>query len=390
MTDGRKLIIIGGTGVFGRRLARHVITHGANVVDEVIVTSRNERKAKALAKDLALDSNGRGVRGIGMDVRTSLQSVLTSERPWAIVDCSGPFQSANHNVPRLAIESRAHVLDLADARDYLLGYHDALNHLAKANGVVGLAGASSTPALSGAVVRELVRGWTRIDTINLAIVPGGRSEVGQSVLQAVLSYAGQPVPIWRGGQLQRTNGWTDARMIGVRGLGKRRVATAETVDAERLGARYNVANDVTFSAGLESVAEQRGLELLARLRASGLLPNLTAFARPLHAMRRLTRLTTGDSGGMVVQAFGLNQAGEDCRATWTLLAKDGSGLHVPVLAAAAALRRLAQGNVQFGARLADEALTLDDILAEASPYPITTHSECETIGASQRKLAVPA
>ena len=373
-TRKRRLLVIGGTGVFGRRLASHLVLHCADAIDELVVTSRNAESAVALADELFL-ADGPNVRGIGLDVHTSLGEVLTKERPWAVVDCSSPFQNANHDVPRAVMEHGAHVIDLADARDYLLNYETALSRAAKANAVVGIAGASSTPALSGAVVRDLVSDWKRVDAIELSIVPGGRSEVGQSVLEAVLSYVGEPVPVWRGGRLDHVVGWSEPRAIDVHGLGRRRVATVETVDAERLGNRYRVSDDVTFSAGLESFAEQHGLELLAKLRAWKLIPDPTGLARILHSVRRLTRWATEDRGGMTIEVRGTNAEGRECRATWTLLATDGCGPQVPVLATAAAIRRLACDAIVPGAYVADDVLSLNDILAEAEPYPITTYNE---------------
>ena len=386
----RKVLLIGGTGVFGRRLAEHIVTYCADIVAELVVTSRLSESASSVADQLAFVSKGPAVHGIALDTRTTLANVLATERPSVVVDCSGPFQSSSYDVPKTAMEHRAHALDLADARSYLLNYGSALDGIEKQNGVVGVAGASSTPALSGAVVRELVLNWSHVRAIDLAIVPGGRSEVGRSVLEAVLSYAGRSVPVWRHGSLQHIAGWTEARTITVRGLGARRVATVETADAERLGARYDVSGDVTFSAGLESSAEQRGLEIIAFLRARKLLPDVTPLAGLLHYARKLTRWTTGDSGGMVVTARGIDNRGQSCVATWTLLAHEGSGPQVPILAAAATLRRLAKGCAEAGANLADDILTLQDILAEAQFYPITTHVERKVLALPSVETPVPA
>ena len=207
-------------------------------------------------------------------------------------------------------------------------------------------------------------------------MPGGRSEVGRAVLEAVLSYAGRPVPVWRKGQLATTPGWIGARRIELPGLGARRVAPVGTIDAERLGPALGVTDRVSFRAGLESMPEQLGLEALARLRRRGLIGDPRRIARPLRALRRVTRLVTSDSGGMILTAAGL-RAGPDgretpCGASWTLVARRGDGPQVPTLAAAAALRALARGDLAPGARLADEDLPLDWIEAEMAPYAIET------------------
>ena len=367
----KRVLVIGATGMFGQRLARHIAAHGPDV--ELIVTSRSRARAERLAREI-------GATGVALDTRRNLPKVLWDLHPFAAVDCSGPFQGMDHATARAVVARGTHAIDLADARDYLLGYRDALDRPARENGVAALAGASSTPALSGAVARRLVEGWTRVDTLDFAIVPGGRSEVGPAVLEAVTSYAGRPVPTWRDGALTTTTGWRGGRSIDVEGLGRRRVADVETVDAERLGPLFAVRDRVTFAAGLEAGVEQRGLEALAALRARGRVGDVRPLLPLLRAGRRLTRLFTGDCGGMVVRAQGVAH-GRSVARSWTLVARDDDGPQVPTLAAAAALRALVEGRVAPGARLADEALTLDAIMAEARPYRIETRLDGDDVAA---------
>ena len=355
----KRVLVIGATGVFGERLARHLAAHHPFALT---LTSRSHGRVGPLAHEL-------GAQAAALDTRRGLDAVLRTVRPWAVVDCSGPFQSASHAVARAAIGAGAHALDLADAREYLLGYHDALDGPAHERGVAALGGASSTPGLSGAVARSLTAGWDAVNDLDIAIVPGGRGAVGRSVLRAVLSYAGRPVPQWRDGRPAEATGWRGGRTIRVPGLGPRRIADVETVDAERLGPLLAVRGSVRFGAGLESFAEQRGLEALAWLRAHG-LPLPRALVPLLHRARDLTRLTTGDRGGMVVRARGMRE-GRRVEARWTLVAERGDGLQVPTLPAAAALRALAEGRIAPGARLADEVLTPADIEREARPYAIS-------------------
>ena len=68
--------------------------------------------------------------------------------PWLVIDASGPFQSASYDLARATLDLGAHWIDLADARDYLMGFEAALDPIARRKGLVARAGASSTPALS--------------------------------------------------------------------------------------------------------------------------------------------------------------------------------------------------------------------------------------------------
>ncbi|MEM7491438.1 MAG: saccharopine dehydrogenase, partial [Pseudomonadota bacterium] len=293
----KRVLVVGATGVFGGRLARHLARHGPAM--DLLVSSRDGPRADALAAEI-------GATGLALHTGHGLAERLRTLRCFAVIDCSGPFQRLSHGTARAAVASGAHAIDLADARDYLLGYSAALDDAARAQGVAALAGASSTPALSGAVARALTAGWSRVDMLDIAITPGGRSEIGRAALEAVISCVGRDVPVWRDGRVADTTGWGDATVVDMPGLGRRRVAAVETVDAEHLGPKLGVRTRVTFRAGLESAAEQHGLELLARLRRWGWLGDPAPLLPLLLAGRRITRLPTGDHGGMRVGARGID------------------------------------------------------------------------------------
>lgn len=372
----RRVVLIGATGVFGRRLARHLSRMDGI---DLVLTSRSREKAQTLAQELAAGARV-PVSSAGLDRDRELVASLAALKPWLVIDASGPFQQQGYEVPTAALLLGAHVVDLADARGYLTGYGPQLDALAKQRGLVALAGASSTPALSAAAARELSEGWERLDSIDIAITPGGRSEVGPSVIAAILSYAGKPVPVWCEGELQAIPAWGVGEVIDMPGLGLRRVAPVETVDAETLGPGLCVRSRVSFSAGLEASIEQWGLALLAWLRRRGWVAELAPLVPFLVKARRITRLWTSDRGGMRVAISGIDGKGRPRRAYWSLLAENDDGPQVPVLAAAAAVRALMEDTIVPGARSAAEALDLAMIEIEMAPYAISTSQDERAVG----------
>ncbi len=363
----RRIVVLGGTGIFGRRLARHLLGF-ENI--ELILTSRSRSAAETAASELGTTKIP--VTGEALDTRSGFTEGLRNLKPWAVIDCSGPFQNSNHDISKTILSAGAHAIDIGDARDYLLGYSAALDETARAHSVTGLAGASSTPALSSAVVDKLTKDWAQVDAIDICITPGGKSEVGRSVIEAIMSYAGLEISVWRNGRIEAAEGWIGSRVVIMPGLGKRRVAPVETADSNILGPKHAVRLRVTFSAGLESSLEQWGMEVLARLRRAGIINNLSPLIPLLLALRRATRLITSDEGGMLVELKGVDADGIPVKRNWSLLAKQDHGPFVPVMAAAAALRLLLAGKVESGARLAAQELTLTDIEAEWQPYDITS------------------
>ncbi|MEO0393835.1 MAG: saccharopine dehydrogenase NADP-binding domain-containing protein [Pseudomonadota bacterium] len=378
--QSKTVLIIGATGVFGRRLATHLSEHHQDL--NLILTSRNADRAETLAQHLRQQNDGesnRTVIGVAFDRADDVAGFLSAHQPWAVVDCTGPFQRADYHLAEAAINQGCHVIDLADASDYLESYHPALDKRARAQGVVAIAGASSTPALSGAVIAKLTAGWQQVQDLQIAITPGGRSEVGQAVIEAVLSYAGQPVTIWQRGKRDQALGWRDGQMMTIPGLGRRRVALVETADATLWGQRCWVEGDVRFYAGLESRLEQYGLEALAWLRArdwlSKWMSNPERLAPWLKKARRGTRLFTSNRGGMVVRATGRDRLGQARTARWSLVADQDHGPNVPVMAAIASLEKLANAPPKPGAYLAHEVLSLSDIEAPMASYAIVTKTE---------------
>lgn len=376
----RRIVLIGATGFFGQRLAQRL----AALDDvELIVTSRAEARAKEVAQALGGDSKITA-SAFSRDDASSIARLKTLS-PWLVIDASGPFQSASYDLARVAIGLGSHWIDLADARDYLLNFGAALDRIARDNGVVARTGASSTPALSMAVVEDLTSGWQRVDSVDIAIMPGGAGDVGEAVIRAILSYAGCAISSFDEGAPSELTGWGSVRHVKVDRLGTRYLSPVETADAALMRRRFAVTSRVSFGAGLESRVEQFGLFGLAQLRRLGMISSLE-FLAPLLAMaRRATRLFASDRGGMIVDCSGLDNRGRQISARWFLYAEKGEGPDVPVLPAVALTRALLRGEGKAGAAIA--ALPLEDIQAEMSP-PSLLVSRSSRVGGTHSLLAL--
>jgi hypothetical protein len=375
----RKVLLIGATGNFGKRLA-HNLARIPGIA--LVVASRSLPKAAALAADITKAFPGFAVSPVALDRDRDLPKQLAGIEPWLVVDASGPFQHADYRVPLCALNTGAHFMDIADGRDYLSGFASALGKAATAKGLVALAGVSSTPALSSAVVAALTKDWRRIDTVDIAITPDGTGDVGAAAVEGVLSYAGQSIPQFRHGALTTVPGWMRSHVIDVPRLGKRRVAPVETIDAELFPAAFGVRSRVAFFAGLESPLEMGGLRVMAWLRAHRVLPSLKPVVAALVKARAITRLTSGLSGGMVVDVTGVDANGSWTASQWSLLAERGQGLNVPGLPIAAALRILLSGSFMPGARTVCGDIPLDAIEAEFRPLAISVSRRLQTLAQS--------
>ncbi|MFM9864038.1 MAG: DUF4166 domain-containing protein, partial [Micropepsaceae bacterium] len=101
--------------------------------------------------------------------------------------------------------------------------------------------------------------------------------------------------------------------------------------------------------------------------------SLEPFAELLHAATAWFRRFGSDKGGMIVEAVGLDAAGERTRARWTLVAAAGDGPNIPALPALALARALAADTVaKRGASACVGLITLDAFTKEFSRFEIST------------------
>jgi hypothetical protein len=186
-----KVLIIGGYGTFGGRLAQLLADEDRLTL---VIAGRSQAKAaafcahlqaKATAVPLAFDRDG------------EIEPQLRQAAPDIVVDATGPFQSYGtdpYRVVKAAIALRINYLDLADSSDFVKGITQFDAH-ARGCGLFALTGVSSFPVLTAAVTRRLARGMARIDTVTGGIAPSPHADVGLNVIRAIASYAGRPVQI---------------------------------------------------------------------------------------------------------------------------------------------------------------------------------------------------
>lgn len=336
------VLLVGATGAFGERLAEGLVR--ANI--GVIGVARDKARLDALAQRLGPLFKAHAMDRTGLTAETLGSLREHTAGLFAVADASGPFQSSDYALPRAAIGAGLHYVDLADARDFVRDIRALNDDAAKAN-VAVLAGASSTPAISHAVLDTLVADARTVTSVDVSIVPGNRAPRGLSVVRAILSTLGQPVRVFRNGEWRQDRGWGLGKTIDLPGLGRRNVALCETPDLDLLVERYRPTTHAIFHAGLELGILHDGVRALGLLVRAGLLQSLAPFARPLRWCADLFKPFGSDRGGMQVDALVIDASGTRKRKQWTLIAEAGDGPYIPTLPALAALKMLARNELTW-------------------------------------------
>ena len=347
-----RVLVLGGYGGFGARLSRRLAADGWTV----IVAGRSEAKAQAFGQTLP------GAEAAAADRNDDLAPVFTSAGPDLVIDAAGPFQGSSYRVAEACIAAGIHYFDLADASRFVCEFGQ-LDAAAKTANVVAISGASTLPALSSAVVAHLAEGIERIDRVDMTLSAAGATTASLSVAQAVLSYAGQVVPVWRGQRLDTACGAREMRRIryAVEGTPplRRLISLADVPDLLHLPERLPGRPAVIFRAGNDSALQMRVLALLARLVRLGLIKSLRPWASALAWVQRRLAFLASDRSAMNVTIDG-QLGGMPFRRSWTLIAGRGDGPEIPVMAAQLLARKLREGTLAAGARDAGGLLSLTE------------------------------
>lgn len=347
-----RILVLGGYGGFGSAIVDRLRCDG----HEVLVAGRSLARAKRFCGERP------GLIPLRID-RRDIGVALADYRPHAVIDASGPFQVMDHTVPRACINARIPYCDIADSTAYVcdIGLLDAQ---AKQAGVPVLAGASSVPALSGAVIRELAQGMTHVTAVEMAISASNRASAGPAVAEAILSQVGQQFAVRSGMAEGPAFGWQDGHRItfaapGVAALANRTVYLVDVPDVRLVPDRLPGTPQVTFRAGTELAFQNRVLWLLSWLVRWRMVASLAPLGRWIGPLQRLTARLGGARSAMVVRLFGIAD-GRRVERRWTLIAERGDGPRIPALTAPVLIRQILAGLVASGARDAGQALDLAD------------------------------
>lgn len=201
-----KTLVLGGYGNFGARICRALAT---DPHIELLVAGRDLARARRLA-----DSLGGRAGAVSIDFNAAgFAERLHALGVGLLVHAAGPFQQQSYAVALAAARAGAHYIDLADGRRFVCDFPQALDHAFRSAGRVGISGASTVPALSSAIVEHLCMHWRAIDVVDICIAPAQTAPRGKATLAAVLSYCGEPIRIWRGGQWTQAAGWATPERV---------------------------------------------------------------------------------------------------------------------------------------------------------------------------------
>lgn len=351
------VLVIGGYGFFGRRIATEL---AKNPSLRVLLAGRNGERARTAAAALGLAAEN----ALGLDAASPrFADELRARGVNTVIHTAGPFQGQDYRVAEAAVRAGCHYIDLADGRLFVGGI-SALDAAARERGVTVLSGASSIPALSSAVVDRYRPAFAELHSIRAGISSGARAP-GLATVQGVFGYCGRPIRRLEAGRWTETHGWLDLkRHVFPDPVGSRLLGSCDVPDLDLFPARYPGVTTVTFHAGFASSAGHLVVWACAGLVKAGLMTSMAPLAGPLNLVSRWLEPVISDKGGMFVQMEGLDHAGRPLTKRWWLIAERNDGPYVPCGASLALVNKLAAGKaLPAGARPCMGDLTVEEYLA---------------------------
>lgn len=347
MSDRYPILVLGGYGVFGSRICRRLAVDPAI---RLIIAGRSGGKAEALAAAIGSETPGADATGVALDMEDDLADALRRHKPKLLIHTVGPFQSQDYRVAETCIDLGIHYLDLADDRAFVTGFavHDAA---ARKRKTLAVSGASTLPGLSSAVVESLRPDFATMKRLAIGIAPGNRAPRGLAVVEAILSYAGKPMPRWADGRWTQTRGWQDMHRRGIQGptigaLGPRWFAACDVPDLALFPDRHPELEDVAFHAGLELPLLHFGLWGVSWPVRFGLVRHLETAAPLFKRVADGFERFGTDRGGMFVEISGEDTDGDPLTRCWQLIAGAGHGPWIPCIPAVILARKLANGEIK--------------------------------------------
>jgi hypothetical protein len=261
-----RILILGGYGVFGGRLAELLF----DLPDlELIICGRDYSRAEAFC---ARHKGQARVRPLALD-RADIAAGLHAQRPDLVVDASGPFQNYGTNCYRVilaCIDAGIDYLDFADAADFVFGVPQ-FDAQAKDAGIFILSGISSFPVLTAAVLREMAKTMD-IVSVKGGIAPSPYAGIGLNVMRAVVSYAGAPVKLRRHGVQSHGIGLAESMRFTIAVPGRLplrniRFSLVDVPDLQVIPPEHPSMTDIWMGAGPVPEVLHRMLNLLAKARA---------------------------------------------------------------------------------------------------------------------------
>lgn len=260
---GGDVLVVGGYGVVGRRVAAHL---APLFPGRVVIAGRDGGRAQETCTSL-----GHGTRSRGLDVNDAGQISRALQGVGTIMAC---VAQAEPRLLRAAVAGGLAYTDIAPRLAFWRGARE-LHEQAWQSGARVLLGAGLSPGVSNLMARKLAGLAGEVESIETSILLSLGDEYGADSLQHVLESLKQPFELFRHGKYESVLPFGDGERVIFPGIGSRMAYVFPWSDVvyypQTLGARTAIGRlaleppwlnrllQRLVQTGTPSWLEQRGL-----------------------------------------------------------------------------------------------------------------------------------
>ena len=201
MSRPAEILVVGGSGVAGRRIAAHLVSRFPG---RVVIAGRDERRAASACREL-----GHGARPRRIDVNDPASIGPALESVGTVMTCVAQRE------PHLLHMSIARGLAYTDIAPRLAFWQRAeeLSAEARRTGARVLLGAGLSPGISNMMAQRLAAALGRVERIETAILLSLGDEYGPDSLNHVLEAVTQPLSVFEDGRRREALPFSEGRRI---------------------------------------------------------------------------------------------------------------------------------------------------------------------------------
>jgi hypothetical protein len=300
-----------------------------------------------------------------------LPDLLRAQKINLVIHLAGPFQGQDHTVAEACLEAEAAYIDLADGRDFVAKF-STLDATAREKGIPLVTGASTLPAFSSAIVDGMLENFSQLCGIDYGICAGVKSGLGLATLQAVLSYCGKPYSVLNDGKRVTIFGLARARHHDFPPpVNRRYIVDCDIPDHDLFPARYATLREMDFGSSIDVPGLARMLSLMSGCVRKGLVRDWNGLSILIEPMIDAMKFLGSPHSGFFMRLEGKGLRGSPKKMLLEILARDGSGLEIPVTPVMLLVKKMLRGDLlPAGAYPCMGLFSLAELKQELCAYPI--------------------
>ena len=193
------IIIIGGTGVFGRFIVEEL--QKSEVDFQITVAARRKSEFMKYFKS----EEDLKFQHIDLKDESSIKKALQGK--FLCIMAAGPFQGFSNDLVSIAAKEGVHYLDICDDPGYIEKIH-AVKPALDTSQKIFITGLSSLPGISLPLAALIYERFDHVNSIDIGLFIGNNNQKGRGAVFSALDNLNQEVTVYKQGLKHKIPGWS--------------------------------------------------------------------------------------------------------------------------------------------------------------------------------------